>query len=62
MLCKSKLSWFDTYPLTYKNYPSVFQEIQLMTKGDIIELIAEKSGMTVKDVKVIVEHFSEIGS
>ena len=33
-----------------------------MTKGDIIELIAEKSGMTVKDVKVIVEHFLEIGS
>jgi len=30
-----------------------------MTKADIVELIAEKSGNTVKDVKVVVEQFLE---
>ncbi len=30
-----------------------------MTKADIVELVAEKSGNTVKDVKVVVEQFLE---
>ena len=30
-----------------------------MTKADIVELIAEKSGNTVKDVKMVVELFLE---
>jgi len=30
-----------------------------MTKADIIELVAEKSGNTVKDVKVVIEQFLE---
>ncbi|MEA1996544.1 MAG: HU family DNA-binding protein [Gemmatimonadota bacterium] len=28
-----------------------------MTKADVVELIAEKTGFTIKDVKVVVEHF-----
>ena len=30
-----------------------------MTKADIVELVAEKSGNTVKDVKAVVEQFLE---
>lgn len=30
-----------------------------MTKADIVELIAEKTGFTAKDVKVVVEQFLE---
>ena len=30
-----------------------------MTKADIIEFVAEKSGHTVKDVKIVVEQFLE---
>ena len=30
-----------------------------MTKANIVELIAEKNGMTAKDVKIIVEHLLE---
>ena len=30
-----------------------------MTKADIVELVAEKSGNTVKDVKVVLEQFLE---
>ncbi len=30
-----------------------------MTKADIVELVAEKSGNTVKDVKVVLEQFFE---
>ena len=30
-----------------------------MTKADIVELLAEKSGHTVKDVKIVVEQFLE---
>ena len=30
-----------------------------MTKADIIELIAEKTGFTIKDIKVVVEGFLE---
>ena len=30
-----------------------------MTKADIVELVAEKSGNTVKDAKVVVEQFLE---
>jgi len=28
-----------------------------MTKADIVELIAEKTGFTIKDVKIVVENF-----
>ncbi|HUU26916.1 MAG TPA: HU family DNA-binding protein [archaeon] len=28
-----------------------------MTKADIVELIAEKTGFTIKDVKIVVEYF-----
>jgi nucleoid DNA-binding protein len=30
-----------------------------MTKADVVELIAEKTGFTAKDVKVVVEQFLE---
>ena len=30
-----------------------------MTKADIVELVAEKTGLTVKDVKMVVELFLE---
>ncbi|HUU29261.1 MAG TPA: HU family DNA-binding protein [archaeon] len=30
-----------------------------MTKADIVELITEKTGFTVKDVKIVVEQFLE---
>jgi len=30
-----------------------------MTKADIVELIAEKTGFTIKDIKIIVEEFLE---
>ncbi|RKY23640.1 MAG: integration host factor subunit beta [Planctomycetota bacterium] len=30
-----------------------------MTKAEIVELIAEKTGFTIKDVKIVVEHFLE---
>jgi len=38
---------------------SVSQEIQPMTKADIVELVAEKTGLTMKDVKIVVELFLE---
>lgn len=28
-----------------------------MTKADIVELIAEKTGFTIKDIKIVVENF-----
>ncbi len=28
-----------------------------MTKADVVEMIAEKTGFTIKDVKLVVEHF-----
>jgi len=30
-----------------------------MTKADIVELVAEKTGLTMKDVKIVVELFLE---